>query len=231
MPRVFIGVGHGGPDPGAVANGLKESYVNLTMAKACKDYLEAHGVTVGISRLTDESDTLSQEIAECKAFKPDIAIEIHNNAGGGDGFECYTNQSAASIKLAGLLETQVKAIGQNSRGLKYNAGLGWTKQTGCVVLCEGFFLDSNDRFIADTAAKQQAFGVAYAKAILSYLGITDQPIAGKLGIWSEQKQRVVYVDFMEKAGNNYIKLRDFPAIVPGVSVEWSSSRKMPVVKW
>ena len=32
MVKVFIGVGHGGSDPGAVANGLRESDLNLSIA-------------------------------------------------------------------------------------------------------------------------------------------------------------------------------------------------------
>ena len=47
MARVFIGVGHGGSDPGAVAAGIKESEANLQMALGLKVELERHGVTVG----------------------------------------------------------------------------------------------------------------------------------------------------------------------------------------
>ena len=36
MPKVFIAVGHGGKDPGAVANGLKEKDINLAIAKSCE---------------------------------------------------------------------------------------------------------------------------------------------------------------------------------------------------
>lgn len=32
MAKVFIGVGHGGVDSGAVANGLREADINLVMA-------------------------------------------------------------------------------------------------------------------------------------------------------------------------------------------------------
>lgn len=89
MSKVFIGVGHGGSDSGAVANGLKEKDLNLSIALACKAELERHGVVVGISRTKDENDSLSQEIKECNAFNPDYAVEIHNNAGGGDGVEIF----------------------------------------------------------------------------------------------------------------------------------------------
>lgn len=44
MARVFIGVGHGGTDPGAVGY-LVEKDVNLKMARACYDYLQARALT------------------------------------------------------------------------------------------------------------------------------------------------------------------------------------------
>ena len=87
--KVFIGVGHGGSDPGAVANGFRESNLNLAIALACQDELARHGVLAKMSRTTDENDPLSEEIKECNAFDPDIAVEIHNNAGGGDGCEVF----------------------------------------------------------------------------------------------------------------------------------------------
>ena len=87
--KVFIGVGHGGSDPGAVANNTKEKDLNLSIALACKDILEKHGVNVRMSRTKDENDPISEEIRECNAFAPDLAIDIHNNAGGGDGAEVF----------------------------------------------------------------------------------------------------------------------------------------------
>ena len=86
--KVFIGVGHGGSDPGALSH-LVEKDVNLVEALACRDFLEAHGVQVLMSRTSDEDDPLTDEIKECNTFNPDLAVDIHNNAGGGDGFEAY----------------------------------------------------------------------------------------------------------------------------------------------
>lgn len=171
--KVFIGVGHGGSDPGAVANGLRESDVNLTMALAMKAELERYGVNVGISRTKDEDDRLTEEIRECNAFGPALAVEIHNNAGGGDGFEVYINgRDPVARQLAERIEAEVKQIGQNSRGVKVSTRLGWVREVKApAVLCEGFFLDSKDRAIADTAEKQKRFGVAYAQGVLKQLGI------------------------------------------------------------
>lgn len=182
MAKVFIGVGHGGKDPGAVAGGLRESQVNLVMALAMREELERHGVTVGISRTKDEDDPLAQEIQEANAFGPDLAVEVHNNAGGGKGFEVYHQTGrykTQSMELASTIEAQVKAIGQNSRGLKTKltaAGtdwFGWLRQVNCpAVLCEGAFLDNpSDAALIDTPEKQRAFGVAYAKGVLDWLGV------------------------------------------------------------
>lgn len=186
MSRVFIGVGHGGSDPGAVANGLRESDVNLVMGCMMKAELERHGVIVGISRIKDENDPLAEEIAEANAFKPDLAVECHNNAGGGDGFEAYrqTNGYASkSLALAQAIEKHVKELGQNSRGVKTKLSgtvdyFGWLRQLNCpAVLCEGAFLDNKtDVQIIDTIPEQEAFGVAYAKGVLEYLGIEWKPV-------------------------------------------------------
>ena len=116
--KVFIGVGHGGNDPGA-SKYLVEKDVNLTMALACRDYLEFNGVQVLLSRTKDENDPLSDEIKECNAYNPDVAVDIHNNAGGGDGFEAYYYSGGGMSKTLALnIEKEVLAIGQNSRGCK-----------------------------------------------------------------------------------------------------------------
>ena len=187
--RVFIGVGHGGKDPGALKY-IKEADANLQMALGLKAELDRHGVTVGISRLKDEDDPLIEEIREANAFAPDVAVECHNNAGGGDGFEVYhqTNGYATkSIKLAQCIEARVVASGQKSRGVKTRLNgsgtdyFGWCRQVKApAVLCEGFFVDNaTDSRDYNTAAKQQAFGRVYAWGVLDYLGIAIKPQVDK----------------------------------------------------
>ena len=179
MAKVFIGVGHGGKDPGAVGY-LVEKDVNLVEALACRDFLEAHGVQVLMSRTKDENDPLTEEIRECNAFNPDLAVDLHNNAGGGDGFECFYHfKGGTSLTLAQNIEAEVKAIGQNSRGCKTRMNssgrdyYGFIRETKCpAVICEGCFVDNaTDAQISDTIEEQKAFGVAYAKGILKTLGI------------------------------------------------------------
>ena len=180
VKKVFIGVGHGGADNGAVANGLKEDNLNLAIALACRDELIRHGVKVGISRTKDEADTLADEIKECNAFAPDYAVEIHNNAGGGDGVEIFHHHKGGKGKtLANNILKEIVAIGQNSRGLKTktnSAGkdyYGWIRETkapACLVEC-AFVDNKKDIAIIDTAAEQKKMGIAIAKGILKTLGI------------------------------------------------------------
>ena len=53
MAKVFIGVGHGGSDPGAVAGGIKESAANLQMALGMTEELARPGVAGGIPILKE----------------------------------------------------------------------------------------------------------------------------------------------------------------------------------
>lgn len=178
MPKVFLSAGHGGSDPGAVANGLYEKTINLNTLLACNDELVRHGVTVVCSRKTDVDDPVAQEVKEANASKADIAMSFHANAGGGDGFEAYYyDTSAKGKKLAGLCEKHVKALGQNSRGIRRGNQLYFVRNTSMpAVLAESFFVDNAaDKKVGDTVAEQKAFGVAYAKAILEYLGIKYKP--------------------------------------------------------
>lgn len=174
MVTVFLSAGHGGSNPGAVAYGLKEKDINLNTLLACKDELERHGVKVVCSRTKDENDDVYEEVREANASGANIAVSFHANAGGGDGFEAfYHTANADGKKLATLGEKYVKALGQNSRGIKSGNHLYFVKNTDMTaVLFESFFLDNDkDNDIGDTVAEQKNFGVAYAKAILEYLGI------------------------------------------------------------
>lgn len=178
--KVFLGVGHGGTDPGAVANGLKEKDLNLVIALTCRDELERHGVLVKLSRTADDSESLTEKINESNAFGPDLTLDIHNNAGGGDGAEVYYSRTRSGKPLAENILEAFKAIGQNSRGAKTKLnsrgadGFVFIRNTHApAVLVECAFID-NDKDVQsiDTVAEQQAFGVALAKGILKTLGIS-----------------------------------------------------------
>lgn len=206
MPKVFLSAGHGGSDPGAVANGLCEKTINLNTLLACKEELERHGVTVVCSRTTDVNDPVSQEVKEANMSNGDIALSFHVNAGGGDGFEAYYyDLSKNGKKLAELCEKQVKSLGQNSRGLKKGNHLYFVKNTTMpAVLLESFFVDNKkDKTIGDTVKEQSALGVAYAKAVLQYFGITYKPskiYKVQVGAYSDRANAEATKKKLDKAG-------------------------------
>ncbi len=185
MAKVYLGVGHGGNDPGAVADGFQEKDLNLAIALSCRNLLEWHGVEVRISRTTDQTGSLEQRIRECNAFAPDLALDIHNNAGGGDGAEVYHHFGGGKGKtLAENILDEMGKIGQNSRGAKVkknSAGrdyFGFIRQTAApAVIVECAFVDNaTDRAIVDTVAEQKIMGEAVAKGVLRTLGIPILPL-------------------------------------------------------
>ena len=183
MAKVFIGVGHGGSDPGAVANNTKEKDLNLSIALACRDMLVKHGVSVKMSRTKDENDTLSSEIAECNAFSPDLAVDIHNNAGGGDGAEVFYHYGGGKSKsLADNILGEIVKVGQNSRGAKSRKNsngkdyYGFIRETSApAVIVECAFVDNaSDLKILATESQRKSMGEAIAKGVLKTLGVEIQ---------------------------------------------------------
>ena len=228
MPKVFIGVGHGGSDPGAVFSTLREKNINLTVALAMQEELKKYQIQVEMSRYIDEDDRLEEEIREANAYKPDLAVEVHTNAGGGHGFEIYRQTSTAyedqSKRLAEEITTAVKAMGAPMRSPAIRTKLmsngsdwfGWLREVQApAVLCEGFFLDSAiDRMYYDSPEKLQALGVAYARGVLAYLGIKYNPDTGvtgnkiykiQAGAFGTLSNAVDYVDRLSECG--------FPAFI------------------
>ena len=209
MPKVFIGVGHGGTDPGAVSNNTKEKDLNLSIALACRDELERHGVAVNMSRTKDEDDNISEEIKECNAYAPDLAVDIHNNAGGGDGGEVFHSYLGGKGKtLAENILAEIVNIGQNSRGCKIRMNANgkdyyaFIRNTTCpAVIVECAFVDnSTDLEILSTEGKRQKMGQAIAKGILKTLGIEFQADTGTI-------YRVVVGSYKVKANAEAMKKR------------------------
>ena len=196
--KVFLGVGHGGSDPGAVANNTKEKDLNLSIALACRDELVRHGVSVKMSREKDENDSISEEIKECNAYAPDLAVDIHNNAGGGDGGEVfYSHLGGKGKTLAENILAEIVKTGQNSRGIKTRVNsqgkdyYGFIRQTSCpAVIVECAFVDNaSDLKILATESQRKTMGVAIAKGILKTLGVAYQ---SEKGYWKVQVGAYLY---------------------------------------
>ena len=79
--RVVIDPGHGGRDPGAMANGLKEKHLVLDIAKRVKRELEKKGgYEVILTRSTDKFLELEERAMVANNKSADIFVSIHINA-------------------------------------------------------------------------------------------------------------------------------------------------------
>lgn len=206
MSKVYIAPGHGGADAGAVANGLKEKDLNLSIGKYCAEYLKANGVTVKMSRTKDVDPGINNRAKEANAWGADLVCEIHINAGGGDGFEVYHSVLGGKGKImAKNIETEVKKIGQNSRGVKTKVNSQGTDYLGIIrltnapaVLVECAFIDNKkDISIIDTKPEQKTMGEAIAKGILKTLGV-------------KEKKKAETGDFRVKVTANALNVRSCP---------------------
>ena len=178
--RVYVGIGHGGYDSGAVGNGFKEKDLTLSIGKYCNERLKQYGVETKISRTTDCDSSINSKVAASNAFKADVCMDIHINAGGGDGSEVYYSHiSPNGKKLAQSIVDATLAIRQNTRGIKTRIDDDGTDYYGMIrmtdapaVLVECAFIDNaTDIQIINTEAKRKVFGYAIADGVAKYLGV------------------------------------------------------------
>lgn len=178
--KIFIGVGHGGSDPGAVKYIVEKEYT-LKTAKAVAEYLEKYGVEYKLSRTSDIDTDMDSKLKNCNDYKPDLVIDVHFNAGGGSGFEAYYYSGGGLSKsLAENIDTEVKKL-MPSRGIKTKLGSDGADYFAIIrdtnapaVLLEGGFTDnkSDADFIKENYKK---LAKAYADGIAKTLGITKKP--------------------------------------------------------
>jgi N-acetylmuramoyl-L-alanine amidase len=96
---IMIDAGHGGKDPGAVANGIREKDVNLKFAKLLGGMLHEQGFNVHYTRTTDIFIPLEQRTAIANVKKADLFVSIHCNANRNtkvSGLETYSLNLAKS---------------------------------------------------------------------------------------------------------------------------------------
>lgn len=87
LKGIVIDPGHGGSDPGAVANNLKEKDYSLLISKYMYDRFKELGIPVKLTRDTDITLSPRERTNKIKSFYGDgkdvIVISNHLNAGGG----------------------------------------------------------------------------------------------------------------------------------------------------
>ncbi|NUU74785.1 N-acetylmuramoyl-L-alanine amidase [Paenibacillus xylanilyticus] len=178
MFKVWVDAGHGGKDPGAVANGIQEKDIALKVSLGIKERLESRydNVQVLLSRSTDVFLELRDRTNKANAAGADILVSIHCNAGGGKGgFESfrYTSASQTSIKLQDVLHKSIMGkLGGIDRGQKAQ-NLHMVRESKMpAVLTENLFVD----VAADADRLKQTNVIdaiidGHVQGIATYLGL------------------------------------------------------------
>ena len=104
-PLVVIDAGHGGKDPGASTQGVREKDIVLGLARALRDELVAQGgIRVALTREDDTFLTLSERPEIARRMNADMFISIHADSAGGEigvsGASVYTLSDEASSEAA-----------------------------------------------------------------------------------------------------------------------------------
>jgi len=148
MIKLVIDPGHGGKDPGAAGNGLKEKDLNLDISKRVAYRLSFYEVDLTLTRTDDVDLSLDERCVIANKLQADYFCSIHTNAGGGTGFESYiyTNAARETENYRSVIHDMVadylRKSGFVDRGKK-RADFAVLRNTDMpAVLLENLFIDN-----------------------------------------------------------------------------------------
>ncbi|WP_017473280.1 N-acetylmuramoyl-L-alanine amidase [Amphibacillus jilinensis] len=210
MIKIYLDPGHGGTDPGAVANGLQEKDLVLDIAQEINRLLRrCQGVDVRMSRTTDQTVRLQQRTDDANQWGADYFLSIHINAGGGTGYEdfIYNQLSSGSdtVTMRDVMHQNiVERIGMRNRGKK-TAGFHVLRASRMpALLTENGFIDHADDAVKmrdQTWIRQVAQG--HVNGLVDLFQLEQQQ---QTGVREDEKTRTYQgnsiVDYLNAMGKN-----------------------------
>ena len=189
IQTVVIDAGHGGDDPGKIGiNGAPEKDINLRITEKLRQYLEADGIRVVLTRETEDGlydasapnkkvQDMKRRIEKIEQTDPVLTVSIHQNSypeeyvHGAQVF--YYNGSSGGEQLAGLIQTQLvqDLDPENHRQIKPNDSYYLLKKTkGTIVIVEcGFLSNAEEDLLLQSGAYQTKLAAALAASWLQWL--------------------------------------------------------------
>ncbi len=170
MKKIYINPGHSNNDPGAVGYEV-ERKLTVKVSNYMNEYL-SNNYECETKMNPGTIDSLTTISNDANNWGADLVVSNHFNAGGGDGYEALIYNSNRN-SLGKCFEKHVKAVGQNSRGVKIRPDLGILRLTNAPALInEGAFVDNwTDIQDWNDDAELRTLGIAYAKAAAEYLSL------------------------------------------------------------
>ncbi len=183
MPKIFIDPGHGGPDPGAVGNGVIEEFVNLNVSLELARLLREAGFEVSLYRTTSDEGVLENKNADLRNraqkannFGADYFISIHTNSStnpNAQGVEAYVYRlGTTSERLAqSIVDAVSNDLGSVNRGVM-QANFAVLRRTNMpAVLVElGYLTNSTEALNLNSPAWQKAVAASIFQGIVNYTG-------------------------------------------------------------
>lgn len=184
LKGIVIDPGHGGSDPGAVGNGIKEKDYTLLISKYMYDRFKSLNIPVSMTRTTDITLSPKSRVKKILSFygnsKDVIVISNHLNAGSGDGAEViYALRNKST--LAKDILNEIEKTGQNVRKYyqlrlpsnskkDYYFILRDTPNTEAIIVEYGF-VDSTKDDVNQIKNNYKSYAEAVVKAVCEYKGI------------------------------------------------------------
>lgn len=185
---VVIDAGHGGSDPGKVGiNNQLEKEINLKIAEILKDFLQAEGIEVVMTRESDaglyDEGASNKKVQDMKRrleiiekADPVIVVSIHQNSyheeyvKGAQVF--YYTTSESSRQLAEVIQEQLRSLDpDNRREAKGNDSYFLLKKTSKPIVIEecGFLSNREEAEKLSSALFQEKMAWNIHMGIMKYL--------------------------------------------------------------
>jgi len=183
---IVLDAGHGGRDPGAVCEGVKEADVNLAIAKCVADLIEADGrLTVKLTRTLDISVSLENRIAVANDADADLYLSIQSNACEySDATGVVTlvsdtlDEGAPSWQFAEILQDAVtSATGARDRGVRAQDLYLHRAKMPAALIEVGFLTNNGERTQLTDPVYQQTIAQGIYDGIVAYIEYTDPSLA------------------------------------------------------
>ena len=171
---ITLDPGHGGSDPGAVANGLLEKEINLDVSKRVEAKLKAKGIKVYMTRTTDVFHTLGARVDKGVASGSNAFVSIHANAAtpSASGSETFYSASVGndSKQLATFIQNRLyKAMAHPNRGVKnYGFQVLRTNPLPAALVELGFITNQYDAAKLASGTYKDRAATAIADGIVDY---------------------------------------------------------------
>jgi N-acetylmuramoyl-L-alanine amidase len=184
--KLYIDPGHGGADPGATGNGLREKDLTLDIALELQSILvnNYENIHVLLSRTGDVTKSLIQRTNEANTWGADFYLAIHINAASNEeaqGYEdyIYTSllSSSSTSKFREIIHEEVMKLNQlNNRGKKKADFHVLRESTMPAMLSEnGFITNIHDASLMKQASWRKQVALGHANGIVKAFGLKMKP--------------------------------------------------------